>query len=241
MLTEERRSVDLVDADLKGRQFRGYAAVFDSPWNEKLIEAAGYVEKLSRGVFRKALSLGDDVPLLLGHERNMMLATTKTGNLRLQEDGKGLLAEAKLPDNYLGEYARSLIESGDLGGMSYGISLDPKKDTMLTKDEAGVWTRTVVGVKRLLDVTLTWEPAYSATGAELRSENFVASPLQELLGGAEPQTEAAVAEAPPDDEPGWWGDDPDEEVQNRAAAADPLARYRSLYIDQLGGGTTNEK
>ena len=209
----EARSVELRDAEVKGREFRGYAAVFDTPWNQRLIEATGYVEKVSRGVFRKALAGGHDVPLLLGHQdRHQILARTGSGTLRLQEDGKGLLTSATLPDNYLGEYAREMIERGDLKGMSYGISLDPKRDTLMTRGEGGVYTRTVARIQELLDVSLTWEPAYSATNVELRTAGFVATPLQELLSGTEAQTEDAATDEPPDDgQPdAWWGDDPAE-------------------------------
>ena len=210
-LYRESRSVELRDAEVTPkREFRGYAAVFDTPWNERLTKATGYVEKVARGVFRKVLSSGEDVPLLLAHDAHQLLGTTGSGNVQLREDGKGLLVHARLPDNYLGEYARSMIEAGDLKGMSYGIELDPKRDTYMARTEGGVWTRTIANINRLLDVSLTWEPAYTATSVELRSAGFVAVPLQEMLGGEEPQTEQAVTAPPPDtDEPQvWWGDTP---------------------------------
>jgi HK97 family phage prohead protease len=206
--------------------FRGYAAVFDTPWNDRLTEATGYVEKVKPGVFRKALAAAQDVPLLLAHRRSDLLGTTKSGNVVLKEDGKGLLTEAKLPDNYLGEYARSMIESGDIQGMSYGIELDPKRDTMLTRSENGLYTRTIIGVKSLLDVSLTWEPAYSATSVELRTAGFVATPLQELLIGEEPQVQDAVTESPPNEETAWWGEEP---------PAEPSATRKpwEIYLDEL--------
>ena len=203
----ESRSVELRDAEVKGREFRGYAAVFDTPWSKRLIEATGYIEKVSRGVFRKVLANNPDVPLLIGHEgRNMPLATTSGGTLKLQEDNKGLVATATLPDNHIGEYARTMIERGDIRGMSYGISLDPKRDTLLTRSEKGVYTRTVARISQLLDVSLTWEPAYSATSVELRAAGFVATPLEEILSGEEPQTEEAPAVEPPGEgkTETWW-------------------------------------
>lgn len=226
----ERRSVELVDAEMKGRLFRGYAAVFDTPWNEKLTEATGYVEKVARGVFRKALTRSDNVPLLLEHDPHQLLATTQSGNLRLKEDGRGLLTEAKLPDNALAEYARSLIDAGDMRGMSYGVSLDPRTDTMLVKD-GNVWVRTITGVKELLDVSLTWQPAYTATSVELRSTGFVATPLQELLGGTETQAEtAAVEESPDEDAEAWWGDDP---ADTDASSEEPQVPYWERLARQI--------
>jgi HK97 family phage prohead protease len=147
--------------------FRGYAAVWDTPWNEKLTATMGYVERVAHGAFREALASGDNIPLLLEHDSHKLLATTNSGNLRLKEDTFGLRVDAKLPDNYLGVYARSLVESGDLAGMSYGIALDPQQHSTLTRID-GVWTRTITGVRRLLDVSLTWQPAYTSTTARLR-------------------------------------------------------------------------
>lgn len=193
---DEYRSADFTDVEVKDMDFRGYAAVFDSPWNEQLIEKMGYVESVARGAFRKALALGTNVPLLWQHERRDMLATTKSGNLKIREDGKGLLVEAKLPRNPLGEYARSMIESGDVRGMSYGIEVDPGANK-ITRGESGKYERRVAHVKRLIDTTLTWEPAYEATMVELRAESFTALPLQELVGGLEDQTDDAATEAPP--------------------------------------------
>jgi HK97 family phage prohead protease len=224
----ERRSVNLVDAEVKGRIFRGLAAVFDTPWSDRLTEAAGYREVVKRGAFRKALSKGDNIPFLLEHDPHQLLGTTQSGNVKIREDARGLLVEATLPDNPLSQYARSLIDAGDMRGMSYGIALDPKQDTMLTR-EGNVWTRAIIGAKQLLDVSLTWQPAYSATEVSLRSTGFVATPLQELLGGLETQTEDTAAEPSPDEPGAEWVDAP-------AAAAEPAEGSKpwwESYIDQL--------
>lgn len=192
---EEFRSAELVDAEVKDMDFRGYAAVFDAPWNQALIDKMGYVESVARGAFRKAIIATNNIPLLWQHERRDMLATTKSGNLRITEDGKGLLVEAKLPNNPLGEYVRSMIESGDVRGMSYGIETAPSDSKMEKRD--GVMHRRIADVRRLVDTTLTWEPAYDATTVELRTEGFVALSLQELVGGSEDvQTDEAAGEKP---------------------------------------------
>ena len=226
-MSVERRSVNLVDAEVKGRIFRGYAAVFDTPWSDELIRATGYVEVVRRGMFRKALANTDNVPFLLEHDGHKLLATTASGNLRVKEDGNGLLSEAKLPDNYLGEYARSLVEAGDLKGMSYGVEIDPAKDTMLSKMD-GVVTRTVMSARKLLDVSLTWQPAYTATTAELRSTGFVAPTLQEIGSGMEEQTADAATEEPPDDDAAWWAEKPAD-----AAPSDLTRPWWDTYADEL--------
>lgn len=188
----EYRSANLVDAEIKGMDFRGYAAVFDTPWSQDLIEAAGYVETVARGAFRKALTTATNVPLLWQHDRRDMLATTKSGTLKLKEDGKGLLVEAQLPDTGLGQYVREMIERGDVQGMSYGIQSLPA-DSVISKQD-GVTHRSIANVRRLLDTTLTWEPAYPDTSVELRSMGFTALPLQELVDGLGEQIDDAAEE-----------------------------------------------
>jgi HK97 family phage prohead protease len=194
---EEFRSAGLLDAEMQGMNFRGYAAVFDSPWNKALIERMGYVETVARGAFRKALGAvkaGEyNVPLTWQHDRNAVLATTKSGNLSLREDGKGLLVEARLPDTTLGRDVREMIERGDVHGMSYGIE-SLREDSTLSKQN-GIMHRSIGNVRRLLDTTLTWEPSYDETTVELRSQSgFTALPLQELVGGQEEQTGEAAEE-----------------------------------------------
>lgn len=192
-MREEHRSVDFVDAELTGMNFRGYAAVFDSPWSEALTNTTGYVETIARGAFRKALASGENVPLLWNHDRNSLLATTRGGTLRLKEDGKGLLVEASLPNTTLGNDVREHIARGDISGMSYGMATE-RKDSITSK-QSGRWQRTIANIQRLLDVTLTWDPAYQETNAELRARNFACAPLQELVDGLEEQIDDAVTEA----------------------------------------------
>jgi HK97 family phage prohead protease len=190
-IKRELRSASLIDAETKGRTVRGYAAVYDSPWNQDLIEQMGYVEKIARGAFRKALGRAGNVPLLVQHERRDMLATTRNKSLRLKDEAKGLYFEADLPNTSLGNDVLEQIKRGDIWGMSYGMASDPQTDSTYTQNPP---QRTIHNVQRLLDVTLTYEPSYEAATVELRSQGFVALPMQELFVGAEEQGEDAAGE-----------------------------------------------
>lgn len=189
-LTAERRSAELVDAEVKGRTVQGYAAVYDTPWNDTLIEEMGYIEKIARGAFRKALGRSDNVPLLWQHERRDMLASTRAKTLRLKEDGRGLAFEADLPNTQLGNDVLEHIQRGDVWGMSFGMNSYPS-DSSIDRRTAPP-TRIIRNAQRLLDVTFTYEPAYEAATVELRSMGFVALPLQELADGTEEQISDAV-------------------------------------------------
>jgi len=194
----ELRSAALVDMSVTGRTVGGYAAVYDTPWNEDLVEQMGYVETVARGAFRKALTKSSDVPLLWQHERRDVLATRKSGTLRLKEDGRGLAFEAEMPKTQLGDDVLELVRAGIVGGMSYGIATVPADSVVVNK--GGRYFREVRNAQRLLDVTMTYEPSYEAATVELRSAGFVAAPLQEILNGQEVQIEEAarVATSPAD-------------------------------------------
>jgi len=174
------------ETDLQGNTLIGYAAVFDTPWNPLMIELQGYSETVARGAFSKALEAvnrGDvNVPLLWQHNRGQVLATTKAGTLKVAEDGKGLHVEAKLPNTSLGRDVREMITRGDVKGMSYGMET-LREDSQLSRTN-GIVHRTIKTIRRLVDTTLTWEPAYPATSVELRSQ-ALALPLPELLEASE--------------------------------------------------------
>src|SRR5262245_17581621 len=228
MTDREARTVEFRDAELNGMDFRGYAAVFDTPWEQQQTDQAGYVEIVARGAFRKALRTSGDIPLLWQHDRNQLLATSKSGNLMLAEDPRGLVVEARLPHNTLGEYVREMIQRGDVQGMSYGRQTRPE-DSIITRKN-GVYERRVSLVRRLLDVTLTWEPAFAATSVELRAASFVALPLQEFLKGQEGQLEDA-ADNPPDG--AGWGEPPTETKQPVATAVERRLARRRFLDEQL--------
>ncbi len=190
-MVRELRSASLVDADVQGRTVRGYAAVYDSPWSPELVEQMGYVEKIARGAFRKALGKAGNVPLLKEHELNTRLASTRNRSLRLKDEAKGLYFEADIPKTQLGNDTLEEIRSGLVWGMSYGMASDPDTDSTYTYNPN---TRTITNIQKLLDVTLTFDPSYEATTVELRSKGFVALPMQELFGGAEEQAEHAAGE-----------------------------------------------
>lgn len=191
-VVKELRSASLIDADIQGRTVRGFAAVYDSPWNDVLVEQMGYVESIARGAFRKALGRAGNVPLLREHRRHDMLATTRNKSLRLKDEAKGLYFEADLPKTQLGNDTLEQIKRGDVWGMSYGMATTAG-DSTFTRTTTPP-KRTINNIQRLLDVTLTYEPSYEAATVELRSQGFVAIPMQEIFDGAEEQIEEAAGE-----------------------------------------------
>lgn len=102
----------------KGRVLEGYAARFG-------IEAriGTFTEVIRPGAFRASLASGRDILALVDHDRQRVLARTRSGNLRLTEDSAGLQFELSVPDTTFGADILELAERGDLGGMSFAFTV----------------------------------------------------------------------------------------------------------------------
>ena len=97
--------------------FRGYASVFDSPY-----DVAGlFTETVRAGAFSRSLRNDPKIHFLALHE-GLPLASTQAGTLRLREDDHGLAVVASL--DMRSPYAMSVVsavERGDMDEMSFGF------------------------------------------------------------------------------------------------------------------------
>jgi HK97 family phage prohead protease len=173
-----------IRASADGLNFRGYAAVFDSPSDD----LGGFRETIAPGAFARTLAekgraKRSPIKMFLNHDWNVVLASTygSQPTMRLSEDERGLFVDADLPDNEWGRPVRDAVARGDISSMSFGFNV--------AKDEWSADKRD----RRLNEVKL-WEvspvtawPAYPATSASVRH-------LAELVGEEEGAIEAAVRE-----------------------------------------------
>ena len=123
-----------------------------------------FIERIKAGVFNTALKRNDDVKVLLNHNHDRVLATTKDGSAKLEEDNIGLRAEVTITDKEVVEKARE----GKLVGWSFGFYAN--SDELGTEGETE--TRTVTDLD-LIEVSIlddTKSPAYYGTSIEARSE-----------------------------------------------------------------------
>ena len=121
-----------------------------------------FLERIKAGVFRNALKKNDNVLVLLNHDNNRVLASTKDGNAVLEEDNIGLRAEITITDTEVVQKARD----GKLSGWSFGFIANDDEITTEGKDEI----RTVTDLE-LLEVSIlddTKAPAYYGTSIEAR-------------------------------------------------------------------------
>ena len=121
-----------------------------------------FLERIKAGVFRTALKRNDNVLVLLNHDNNRVLASTKDGNAVLEEDNIGLRAEITITDTEVVNKARQ----GKLSGWSFGFIANDDELTTEGNDEI----RTVTDLE-LLEVSIlddTKAPAYYGTSIEAR-------------------------------------------------------------------------
>lgn len=171
-MNQERRAV-ASDLRARGRRLEGYAAVFNSP---ALIGEA-FTETIAPGAFASSLSSGRDVLALVDHDPTTVLGRTRTGSLRLAEDGRGLAFEIDLPETQAGRDVLALAERGDLGGMSFGFTVI---DELRDRDR-----RTLLAVDLFEISVVSAFPAYAGTLVQARAWRHVSEPIIPLLAQAQ--------------------------------------------------------
>lgn len=147
-------------------EIEGYVNAIERNSKPLMSRIGRFIERICKGAFSKALKRNDDVHILLNHDWNRDLGSTKKGNLELKEDNIGLKARATITDPDVIAKARN----GDLVGWSFGF-----------QDRAGgVENRVIDGIPHravkdldLFEVSIldrTKSPAYDGTLISARSE-----------------------------------------------------------------------
>lgn len=141
----------------------GYASVF-GPLSEDL---GGFVEKVEKGAFQRALSANQDIAALFNHDENFPIGRRSAGTLRLEEDDEGLRSEIDLPNNTFGRDLAVSIARGDVRGMSFSFRVGPGGDSW--DFSKPVPLRTLRDIDQVLDVGPVVFPAYRDTSVAMRS------------------------------------------------------------------------
>ena len=164
----------------------GYVNAIERDSKPLMSRIGQFIERICKGAFSKALKRNDDVHVLLNHDWNRDLGSTKQGNLELKEDNIGLHARAVITDSDVVQKARQ----GDLVGWSFGFQDREVEQGM----EKGIPLRSVKDLDlfevSILDRTKT--PAYDGTLLMARSEDetqFYGEAFLDELEIREEQTE----------------------------------------------------
>ncbi|CDG18449.1 HK97 family phage prohead protease [Xenorhabdus doucetiae] len=157
----EIRTASLSASDKK---LVGYAIRWNSRshvlWDE-------FIEQFAPNAFRHSLSGGVDVLCLYEHDHMNLLGRTASGTLQLSEDATGLRFELTPPDTQLGRDVLTLVERGDISGMSFGFRAI--KDQWDIDQEP--YIRTVLEAE-LREITITSQPAYPESGVEIAKRSL---------------------------------------------------------------------
>lgn len=142
-------------------EFRGYASVFNHPYDVAGGPPYGWTETVLPGAFKRSISDGQNRALLYHHDNAKVLATTRSGALALSEDSVGLLVVAQL-DTRVG-WINDLVmqvEAGTVDEMSIGF---------YDRSGAGAWnadyTERAVSQASVVETTICWAGANGATVA----------------------------------------------------------------------------
>lgn len=164
----------------------GYVNAIERDSKPLMSRIGQFIERICKGAFSKALKRNDDVHVLLNHDWNRDLGSTKQGNLELKEDNIGLHARAVITDSDVVQKARH----GDLVGWSFGFQDREVEQGM----EKGLPLRSVKDLD-LFEVSIldrTKSPAYDGTLIMARSEDdtqFYGEAFLDELEIREEQTE----------------------------------------------------
>lgn len=224
------RSASFTDLDITEAKndfvMDGLAGVYG-----EVTDLGDFTEELRHGAFRKVLAKGENIPLLVEHDQAQLLATTKSGRLRLFEEARGLRVSATIPITDLSRRVKTLFDSGDMTGMSFGFVCGRGNSERTMR--AGKPHRVIKNFQRLLDVTTTWDPAYASAEAQFRSMAFAypqsAKPGRDHLVGVYP-TQLEGAAGTDDDEETRSNEDADSGVGGFPLLA---ARKRRLQLLSL--------
>ena len=138
-------------------EITGYVNAIERASKPLMSRVGQFIERICKGAFKKALKRNDDVHILLNHDWDRDLGSTKKGNLELEEDNIGLKARATITDPDVIKKARN----GELVGWSFGFQDREVENTI----EKGMPYRAVKDLDlaevSILDKSKT--PAYDGT------------------------------------------------------------------------------
>ena len=160
----------------------GYAALFNVETNI----AGMFIEKVAPGAFDE--SLGADVRALVDHDTGRVIGRTKSGTLRLAVDERGLRIEVDLPDTTEGRDIWTLVERGDISGMSIGFRVTKQE----WDDSGDISKRTILGVE-LMEVSAVAFPQFEGTSIAVRSLEAARAELESVKADKEKRSADALA------------------------------------------------
>ena len=151
----------------------GYAMLFD-------VQSDGlpFCETIERGALDGIVERSD-VFALLNHslERGVLARSNRgRGSLSLEVDERGLKYRFTLPDTAIGRELAENLRRGEIDSSSFCFTVDEDK---WEKRDDGIWSRRIIRIAELFDVSPVYRAAYSATSVSLRGRERAVAELRE--------------------------------------------------------------
>lgn len=167
---------EAAEGEAQSRTIVGYAILFgvsSAPlWSDEDSEAR---EVIAPGAITKEVLDGCDIKFTMFHDRQLILARSKSGNGTLSYivDEKGVKFEFDAPNTVDGDKALELVRRGDISGCSFAFTTrywdsDFVERTAKVVNGATQITYTIKAVTGVYDFTLAADPAYPDTSVEAR-------------------------------------------------------------------------
>lgn len=168
------------------RRLRGMAVVYDQP-----ADVGGkWMESIRPGALTRSLKIDRDIKARFEHRD--LLGSTSNNTLRLTDTPEGLAVEIDVAETRAGDDVLSLVDRGDIRGMSFGFLPAPGGQTWAR--EQGKLTRSLTDID-LFEVTITDSPVFTGTSVSLRSASPEAiAQAEALLADLDTDTPPTLAE-----------------------------------------------
>lgn len=133
-----------------------------------------FVEQIAPGAFAESIAARNVVGLW-SHDTSKVLGNAKSGTVRLFDGAKELRFEIDIPDTAAGNDAWTLIQRGDVDGVSFGMRVTKDKWSSEKREDGKLYRRTIMNAE-LFEISPVAFPAYPANEVATRSlEEFKAS------------------------------------------------------------------
>jgi len=152
-----------VELRADGLHLMGYVNVPGRMSRPVMTPRGKVLEIIEQRAFGRALSRAENVEVLLDHDKDRVLASTKEGNLILEEDNVGLRAETIITDEEVIEYAKAK----KIKGWSFNM----KNVTDSMEERANGYPIRHVTDFDMSEISLVVKktPCYSSTSIEIRA------------------------------------------------------------------------
>ena len=175
---EQEKEIRNVPSEVRFAQeegiVEGYALLFNTQ-----SDGLPFYETIERGALDGVIERSD-VFALLNHsiERGVLARSNKgVGSLELSVDETGLKYRFSLPDTAIGKELAENLRRGEIDQSSFGFTVE--EDRWEKRDD-GIWSRRIIKISELFDVSPVYRAAYSATSVSMRGKEAAEAELRKI-------------------------------------------------------------